>query len=147
MRSVVMLLIGLVVGALCSITLLRALSEGNEYPKGVMALMGKHFGALREVADAGQCEAATVAHHAATLRQVAERAGLSATSVQSAELNEMKGSIQLDSLRKLADVLDCDLLYALVPRSSLANTLERQAKERAERIAMCHADCRRLFTC
>src|SRR5690606_23678076 len=71
MRSVVMLLIGLVVGALCSITLLRALSEGNEYPKGVMALMGKHFGALREVADAGQCEAATVAHHAATLRQVA----------------------------------------------------------------------------
>jgi len=69
-----------------------------------------------------------------SLRQVAERAGLSVTSVQSAELNEMKGSIQLDSLRKLADVLECDLVYALVPRSSLAATLERQAMERAERI-------------
>lgn len=69
-----------------------------------------------------------------SLRQVAERAGLSVTSVQSAELNEMKGSIQLDSLRKLADVLECDLVYALVPRTSLAATLERQAMERAERI-------------
>jgi predicted DNA-binding mobile mystery protein A len=69
-----------------------------------------------------------------SLRQVAERAGVSKTSVQSAELNEAKGTIQLDSLQKLADALDCDLVYALVPRSSLAGILEGQARANAERI-------------
>ena len=69
-----------------------------------------------------------------SLRQMAERAGLSKTSVQSAELNEAKGTIQVDSLQKLADALDCDLVYALVPRSSLAGILDEQARANAERI-------------
>lgn len=71
MRSVVMLLLGLVVGAICTTMALRALSQGSEYPEGVMAVMGAHFGALRKALESGTCEAGEMARHADTLRLVA----------------------------------------------------------------------------
>lgn len=69
-----------------------------------------------------------------SLRQVAERAGVSKTTVQSAEANEMKGTVQLNSLARLAEAMDCELVYALVPRDSLRDTLERRAGLVAERM-------------
>jgi len=62
-----------------------------------------------------------------TARQLAARAGKSQTTVLSTERNEASGTVQLDTLQSLADVLDCDLVYALVPRTSLRERLERQA--------------------
>lgn len=70
-----------------------------------------------------------------SLRQVARRAGMSKTAVQSVELNEAKGTVQLDSLKTVAEALDCDLVYALVPRrGTLAATLDRRAEDLAEGI-------------
>ena len=63
-----------------------------------------------------------------TARQVAARSGKSKTTVLSTERNEARGTVQLDSLRHLADALDCDLLYAIVPRTSLRERLDRQAR-------------------
>lgn len=71
MRSVVMLVVGLVIGAVCTTMALRALNQGSEYPQGVMALMGVHLGAVRKAVEAGRCEAGEMARHAATLRLVA----------------------------------------------------------------------------
>ena len=62
-----------------------------------------------------------------TARQLAERTGKSKTTVLSTERNEASGTVQLDTLQNLADALDCDLVYALVPRTSLRERLERQA--------------------
>ena len=69
-----------------------------------------------------------------SLRQLAERVGLSKTAVHSIESNEPAGTVQLDSLRSLAEGLDCDLVYALVPRGhgSLQDILDRQAERIAE---------------
>jgi len=66
-----------------------------------------------------------------SLRQVSQRAGLSKTSISSAEAGEARGTVQLNTLQRLADALDCDLVYALVPKSSLARTLEVQAEKKA----------------
>ncbi len=60
-------------------------------------------------------------------RQLAGRTGKSKTSVLSAEQNEASGTVQLDTLQNLADALDCDVVYAIVPRTSLRERLERQA--------------------
>jgi len=62
-----------------------------------------------------------------SLRQLAERTGISKTAVTSAESFEAKGSVRLDSLRTLADGLGCELVYAIVPRTSLKNAVEEQA--------------------
>jgi len=64
-------------------------------------------------------------------RQLAERAQMSRTSSRSAEANEAKGTVQLNSLRTLAEAMDCDLVYALVPRGSLREILEIRAEQLA----------------
>ena len=64
-------------------------------------------------------------------RQLAERMGVSKTNIQSAERNESRGKIQLDSLAALAEGLDCEFVYAFVPRESLQASLERRAEELA----------------
>ncbi len=70
-----------------------------------------------------------------SLRQLAQRAGLSKTAVHSVERNEVSGTVQLESLRNLADAMDCQLVYALVPRAgSLRRVLERQAERVAEQL-------------
>lgn len=67
-----------------------------------------------------------------SVRQLALRTGLSKTSVQSIESSEARGRVQLDSLEKLAEGLNCKLVYVLVPRTSLAQTLADQAFKKAK---------------
>jgi predicted DNA-binding mobile mystery protein A len=66
-----------------------------------------------------------------SLRQLSQRTGLSKTSVASIESLEGKGTAQLDSIRRLANSMDCELVYALVPRHSLQKTVEKQARLKA----------------
>jgi len=67
-------------------------------------------------------------------RQLADRMGVSKSTVQSAEKNEARGRVQFESLESLANGLDCDLVYAFVPRESLQASLEDRARECAARI-------------
>ena len=69
-----------------------------------------------------------------SLRQLARRADLSKTSVTRAEKTEQSGRIQLGTLRRLAEGLDCDLVYALVPRHSLRESLDDQAERTAQQL-------------
>ena len=60
-------------------------------------------------------------------RHMAEELGVRTSAVFAMEHSEQAGTIQLDTLRRAADALDCDVVYALVPRSSLADTVEAAA--------------------
>ncbi len=62
---------------------------------------------------------------------LARRLGISPAGVRKLEGAEASDAITLASLRKLAQALDCELHYALVPRT----TLSQQLRERAERVA------------
>ena len=64
-------------------------------------------------------------------RQLAARMGVSTTAAQSAERNEARGKIQIDSLMSLAEGLGCELVYVLVPRESIQGMLERRATQLA----------------
>jgi predicted DNA-binding mobile mystery protein A len=50
-------------------------------------------------------------------------------SLHTLEASEAKKTIRLDSLEKVADALDCDLVYALVPRDSLENHYRGRAHQ------------------
>ena len=57
-------------------------------------------------------------------------------SVKELERNERAGSITLDTLRRAAEALDADLVYAIVPRKALRDTVAARAREVArQRIA------------
>lgn len=62
------------------------------------------------------------------------RIGVSQSAVSQLESGEEQETITLASLRKLAGGLDCDLVYALVPRGSLDEIMRRQAEMRASSI-------------
>ncbi len=69
-----------------------------------------------------------------TLRQLAARAGLSKTAVASVEKNEVSRSARLESLDRLAAAMECEVVYAVVPRTSLDRILKRQARSVAENL-------------
>lgn len=71
-----------------------------------------------------------------TTRQFARRVGLANSTVVEAEKGEAAGTISIAQLRRLADALDCDVRYVLVPRASLATKVDTQAERKArERVA------------
>lgn len=58
MRFALVFLIGLAVGALGMSQIGKVLAARDAYPRGVMAVMQQHYGALRRALDQNQCVAA-----------------------------------------------------------------------------------------
>lgn len=75
------------------------------------------------------------------IRALAARAGLSNTATLSAERNEARGTISINQLRRMAAALDCELIYALVPRRDLAVVVDEQAEKlaREEVLGVAHS--------
>lgn len=63
---------------------------------------------------------------------LASRLGVAPSTLSAMESSEVAGTISLNSLRKVAHAMDCELVYAVVPRTSLAKMMERRAEEKAE---------------
>jgi predicted DNA-binding mobile mystery protein A len=61
-------------------------------------------------------------------KQLAVRLGIRPQTLDAIEKSEASGSIQLSTLRRAAEALDCRLIYALVPNSSLEDTVHRRAR-------------------
>ena len=61
-------------------------------------------------------------------RQLAARMEISQPAVAQLERSEADGVVQLDTLRRAADALECDLVYVLVPRTSLDEVVRNRAR-------------------
>ena len=66
--------------------------------------------------------------------QLAKLAKLSTATVQHMELREQKKTITLESMRKLAEAMNCEFVYAFVPKQDLTTFLKAKALEKASRI-------------
>lgn len=67
-----------------------------------------------------------------TERQQAARLGISSSTLHKSEQSEAQERISLAQLRKLADGLDCELVYAIVPRKPLTEAVRNRAKQLAQ---------------
>src|SRR5580700_3285084 len=63
-----------------------------------------------------------------TTAQLAKRLGMKQPSVVAIEQSEAKGTIELATLRRVAEALDCTLVYALVPNIPLEATVRERAR-------------------
>lgn len=63
--------------------------------------------------------------------QLAARLGVKAPSVVALEQSETADTIRLETLRKAALALDCQLVYALVPNKPLADMVAERAQAKA----------------
>lgn len=57
------------------------------------------------------------------------RLGIARQSILALEKSESEGRVQINSLKKAAEAMDCTLVYALVPNSSLENFVQRQIRK------------------
>lgn len=64
-------------------------------------------------------------------QELAARLGVTQQSVLDIERSEQRESIKLETLRRVADALDCDVVYALVPRQPLQDAVQTQARHKA----------------
>lgn len=62
---------------------------------------------------------------------LAKRLRITDAGVRNLEKAEADDAITLASLRKLAEALDCELKYALIPRQSLEDMLQQRAEQLA----------------
>lgn len=65
--------------------------------------------------------------------QLARRLGMTAQGIVSLERSEASGKIQLNTLRRAAEAMDCILVYALVPKTSLTEMVDHRARDIALR--------------
>lgn len=56
MRQIVLLLLGMAVGAAGGVSLVNTLRQRDAYPRGIMDVMQHHYAALRDDARRGRCE-------------------------------------------------------------------------------------------
>ena len=70
-------------------------------------------------------------------RQLAQRMRVAPSHVSHIEQGESGGNITIKTLRRAADALDCELVYALVPR---AGSLEQSLHLRARQVAIALVD-------
>ncbi len=64
--------------------------------------------------------------------QLAARLGISRNRVSVLERKEAEGSISLKQLKELASELDADLVYAIVPKQSVADSIDKRAEALAQ---------------
>jgi predicted DNA-binding mobile mystery protein A len=66
-------------------------------------------------------------------RQLASRLKVSEATIANMEQSEAKATIQLATLRRVAEALDCTLIYALVPNDTLDGTVQKRARQVARK--------------
>lgn len=69
-----------------------------------------------------------------TTTQLAERMGIQQSGVTLLEKRELSQTVTLETLQRAAQAMNCELIYALVPRESLEEIVNTQARNSAKQI-------------
>jgi len=65
-------------------------------------------------------------------KQLANRLKVSQPRIPKLEQDELSGVVSLKTMRQAAEAMDCVFVYAIVPRSTLEETVRAQARKVAE---------------
>lgn len=69
-----------------------------------------------------------------TLSTLAKASDLSPATVQQMEKREKAGKVTIETMRKIAAAMECEFVYALVPKQELSEFLKKKALAKATRI-------------
>jgi len=72
MRALILMILGLAFGAICTAIAMNALAQRNAYARGVMQVMQHHYAELRNGQRSGRCDAATTAPASESLRLLSD---------------------------------------------------------------------------
>ena len=101
----------------------RRLDDRYESVRPLVHLGRPHKGWIRAIRDALGMSST----------ELAARMGVSQQVVSAIERSERHTTAKLETLSRAAVAMDCELVYALVPRTSLEETVRAQARRKASR--------------
>lgn len=106
-----------------SATARRALDNRFQRLRPLLSEPRPHRGWVRAIRDALGMSGPELAAHM----------GVTQSTVVDIEQSELHGTIKLDTLHRAADALGCELVYFIVPRTSLEESVQGQAHRKAGR--------------
>ncbi|MBF0367789.1 MAG: mobile mystery protein A [Oligoflexia bacterium] len=62
--------------------------------------------------------------------QLADRLDLSQSNISESERQEVEGTLTIKKLKRMAVAMNCDLVYAFIPREKLEELIYKQAKSK-----------------
>lgn len=68
-----------------------------------------------------------------TLNELGRLASVSTASVAQAERREVDGQVSMSTLKKMAEAMDCELVYAFVPKKDMKTLIHDKAFEKAQK--------------
>lgn len=68
-----------------------------------------------------------------TLSELGKLSSLSTATVAQAERREINGQVSLSTLKKMAEAMDCELVYGFVPKKDLKTMIHDKAVEKARK--------------
>lgn len=68
-----------------------------------------------------------------TLSDLAKLTSLSTATVAQAERREVEGQVTLSTLNKMAEAMECELVYAFIPKKDLPTLIHDKAFEKARK--------------
>lgn len=71
-----------------------------------------------------------------TMQELAQRVGLAASNIAQAEKREAEGKITLELLRKIAQAMECEVVYSIVPKKDIHTFIHDKAQEKARALLM-----------
>lgn len=71
-----------------------------------------------------------------TLNDLAKRVGLSLPTVAQAEKREVEGKITIQTLERMAEAMECELVYSFVPKKEIKTFIYEKAREKATKSLM-----------
>lgn len=70
-----------------------------------------------------------------TLDKLGSACGVSSAAIAQLEKREPTGRITVESLRKVAKAMNCEIVYSFVPQTNQKEFVDRRAYEKAKRIS------------
>lgn len=71
-----------------------------------------------------------------TYKHLSKKLSMTPSAIIKFENNEVRGTINLNSMYKIAEALNCKFVYAMVPNDSLENIIDLQVEKIAEKMIM-----------
>lgn len=66
-----------------------------------------------------------------TLAELAKLVSISPVTLAQAERREIEGKVSLSTLRKIAEAMECELIYSFVPKKDMKTLIHDKAFEKA----------------
>jgi predicted DNA-binding mobile mystery protein A len=70
------------------------------------------------------------------VKDLARLTDLSSNTITETEKREAEGKVTIQNLRKMAHAMDCELVYAFLPKEEIGELLESKAYEKARKAIM-----------